>query len=552
MSSTEVRSNDVNRSRTSLGTLAFTVILSVLSLAGAALIVFSTRRYGVGLSTDSVGYISAARNLVAGAGLRLFTGVPLSQWPPLYPALLAALAYVTRTDPVSCARGVDVVSFALTLWLSGVLIRTYVRRTPALCCLGVVAVLTSRVVEEFSTVALSEVPFYPCVLLFLICAHSYARRTGMLSVIGMALSAAAASLLRWPGSILILLAILQVLAGRSGVPRRRLLGALGLVSASAVPLALWLAVTGHAWRYLSTSLHHAGAVRPIITGSSTAGLLLDSLRLVAATVPRWYVHLDLHGKFAAMHSVSTVILMCVPVGAACLVLSRAGARGVWSVARSFLRRQDILILFTVLYALVHVFMHTTVLLEIDDRELSPIFVPTTVLLLALLDRSTGLLRTSRLRVGAPAITVSMLCIWLLAPALNARARALEQSRRGAWGYSTVEWRESPTIDFVERMPASARGALYSNAPDALYILKSIKARYSPFTAVNYPWWWKTPRPAESFTGAWPEEGSAILVWFSGASWRQSLFTPSELASKANLDTLAVLRDGTVYAVSPRK
>ncbi len=65
-----------------------------LSLVGAAALVFGTR-WGVGLSPDSAIYIGAARNLLARHGLSVATYpgefAPMTQYPPFFPALLAAI-----------------------------------------------------------------------------------------------------------------------------------------------------------------------------------------------------------------------------------------------------------------------------------------------------------------------------------------------------------------------------------------------------------------------------------------------------------------------------
>lgn len=58
---------------------------------------------GAGLSPDSVSYVSAARSLASGEGLRIWTGAPLVDWPPLYAMLLAAMS-VTGLDAIAGAR----------------------------------------------------------------------------------------------------------------------------------------------------------------------------------------------------------------------------------------------------------------------------------------------------------------------------------------------------------------------------------------------------------------------------------------------------------------
>jgi len=65
--------------------------LAILSVIGSAAILQATRNYGVGISTDSVGYIATARHIATGIGVVTYDSTPLLVQPPLYPALLATI-----------------------------------------------------------------------------------------------------------------------------------------------------------------------------------------------------------------------------------------------------------------------------------------------------------------------------------------------------------------------------------------------------------------------------------------------------------------------------
>ena len=63
----------------------------LLSAAGALVVFFGTSRFGIGISPDSVNYISCARELIKGNGFISYDGTPFTLWPPLYPTLLGIL-----------------------------------------------------------------------------------------------------------------------------------------------------------------------------------------------------------------------------------------------------------------------------------------------------------------------------------------------------------------------------------------------------------------------------------------------------------------------------
>ena len=74
-------------------------ILAAISLVGVFLLGFATYPYRVGVSPDSVNYLSAAKNLVQGNGLvtnvirwnNRYESIPFIFWPPLYPVVIAGV-----------------------------------------------------------------------------------------------------------------------------------------------------------------------------------------------------------------------------------------------------------------------------------------------------------------------------------------------------------------------------------------------------------------------------------------------------------------------------
>ncbi|MFA6234263.1 MAG: hypothetical protein WC824_08770, partial [Bacteroidota bacterium] len=80
--------------------LTHRLLLVLLALLGAALVLISTSNYGAGLTPDSVGYIGAARHIIAGDGVLSFDGHHLVVQPPLYPALLAIVGGLFGMDPL--------------------------------------------------------------------------------------------------------------------------------------------------------------------------------------------------------------------------------------------------------------------------------------------------------------------------------------------------------------------------------------------------------------------------------------------------------------------
>src|SRR5258708_1956556 len=98
------------------------ITMAVLMMASAAMCWWITR-HGIGFSSDSMAYVSAARHLLAEGTLRNLksgTWAVMRHWPPLYPATLAALSW-PHGDPMDTARWLNMALFPLNVLLLALL-----------------------------------------------------------------------------------------------------------------------------------------------------------------------------------------------------------------------------------------------------------------------------------------------------------------------------------------------------------------------------------------------------------------------------------------------
>lgn len=61
---------------------------------------FALSSIGPAMWPDSAGYLSVARSLADGNGITRFDGREQIEQPPLYPAVLAAMSFVSGRDPL--------------------------------------------------------------------------------------------------------------------------------------------------------------------------------------------------------------------------------------------------------------------------------------------------------------------------------------------------------------------------------------------------------------------------------------------------------------------
>jgi len=48
---------------------------------------------------------------------------------------------------------------------------------------------------------------------------------------------------------------------------------------------------------------------------------------------------------------------------------------------------------------------------------------------------------------------------------------------------------------------------------------------------------------------WPEEKTALLVWFDNITWRDYLFSPEEILEIVEVNEIVYLSDGTIYFIN---
>src|SRR5437868_6699326 len=183
------------------------ILLFILAPAFAAGIALWSMCSGVGVTPDSVMYISAAHSLVEGKGLktiaphafpRLRGDNPLTVAPPTYPILLA-LSFILSSDPLHGAKWLHSLLFALNVFLIGMTVYLCTNKAvlPTLC--SILLFLSTSSMIEIHTMAWSEPPFLLFALAaFLLLALHIKKSNGWL-LVGSSLLASLALTTRYIG-----------------------------------------------------------------------------------------------------------------------------------------------------------------------------------------------------------------------------------------------------------------------------------------------------------------------------------------------------------------
>lgn len=489
------------------------------------LVLVATSRYGAGLTTDSVTYISVARNLRAGTGLIAYDGTPLVAQPPLYPIVLAVVAFIARADPLGAAAFVNAFLFGAIVSLTGLLCAR-VGLSFAFAALGMLLVLCSRALLEAAVTAWSEPLFILLTLAFLLAQEKFLVTRERKLFFLMCLAAALACLTRYIGVTLILSGALTLLLCLPQAWRVRARLALSFATLATLPPGLFV---------LRNYFVSGTFLGP---RASSAYALSENLQLVLRTILNWYSLDALATRYSILPFVGAAVV---------LMLAFLVKRNPLQWRNAFALAVGMM-LFSVVYAAFLIASATfTAFDPLGDRLLSPVLVPLTLVLVLGLENVYKTLGQIFSNKWAPAFSVCVVALWLSVPAvLGATANTLEYANDGAGGFNRKLWRESAMIRYLEQHPFNADSAVFSNAPDALYILANLRVQASP-QKTEYNSDTKINDPARGVTRMLENDGS-YLIWFNAVT-RSYLYTVDELRTLVKMQPAFQFGDGTLYRIS---
>src|SRR6202042_3480551 len=135
-------------------------------LTGFILIQVFTKHSGIGVSPDSVSYISAARNMVHGHGFISYEMLPVTDFPFAYPFFLTIISFFTRLDPLQFGPWLNGILFGVLLYVSGGVMNGFQKTTGWYKRVLLFCILCSPALQEVYSMLWSETVFLILILLF--------------------------------------------------------------------------------------------------------------------------------------------------------------------------------------------------------------------------------------------------------------------------------------------------------------------------------------------------------------------------------------------------
>ena len=486
----------------------------VFASAAAALTVRSTSRHGAGLSPDSSGYFRLA-NDVAANGLAFLAEDKSVTQPPLYPMLLALAKGATGASLAQVAAWSNALSAALVVALLLESARRCGVRPIGLAITGAIACGFAPFTAVWA-MAWSEPAFLCCVAGCLLALQASGQSFRLVVTAGVL--AAAASMVRYAGLVLMPVGFVWLLVAGGEDLRRRALRALCFVAIPALVLC----------SYFFRNAWVSGAMlgpRP----RSSSGVLANFARMFEA-LGGWFVPLG--APVLASTAAFAVVLAVAISWRDRVVAMSAPARGGMLMH----------VAFSVVYAGFIVFTSSTVAYDpIDDRLMAPL-APSALIVLAVV-LGAGPWRSRAVAAGVAALAATF--------AIGSMASSFSvveaNAQRGAGGFNLDQWHDSPLFARLRSEPRLLQGVVFSNVPDALHLLLGLEVRMAP-ARTRYNSADGAGVDASNLFVVHPELDEAMLVWRE-PNMREYLFTPGQLQSMCAVQELAQCADGSIYRVT---
>ena len=480
------------------------------ALIGFFLIQIFSRHSGIGISPDSVTYLSAARHLVHGKGFISFDDLPVVDFPFAYPFFLTVISFFTRLDPLQFGPLLNGLLFGILLYVSGGIMNGFNKPSAWYKRILLICILLSPAMQEVYSYLWSETIFLILILFFIISFSNYLKQhtTGwfLISILICSL----ACLTRYAGVFLIITGLCLIFFNGAFTWRKRILDCVlfGSISFSLLLINIIrnLKDTGLAMGPRPRNDEGILKIMEYFGGVLCDWLLLDRKPLLAIAL--------------------TFILLILFV--VTILFNKNSKKSKYGFEYTMAVTGLIYCIFMIITS------SYTRYEQFTNRLLSPIFIP---LLWSFSCWISGFFNNISIRLKwIYGILFLLITVWFL----NVQVRADYEYYDGVKDAGIPGYREDPfvqseIVQFLEKNKNvfDPRIPIYSNAGEAVYFVSGIAARQLPF--LDFP-----AQVQQYYTG-----NNNYLVWFNDLD-NPSMPDLKSILQHKNMVTVKEFPDGGVY------
>lgn len=446
------------------------------SIAFVFILLF-TKHSGVGISPDSVKYLSAAYNIAKQFSFTDYTNNPFVLFPLGYPIFLACFQFVFANSLLQILPIINGLFYAGIVFMTSNVFQQISPTNKIVRCFVLLLIATSPALLEVYSMAWSETLFIFFTLLFFISLNKYASQSNFKHLLIAAIIASFAFSVRYAGITFVITGCIIILVNRRLIFSKKLIhffsfGAVGVI----LPLI--------------------NLVRNIIVSETYSGVRQKSLNSfytnltnTAEVLEQWFISpLD--------SSKAGIFLFLFLVINALILLFYSFKKSL--ISSSF---SSIISLFFLIYIGFMLAISTVSRFEtLSSRLLSPVYI-SIILLIAII-----FLQLLQIKNRLIKLTVTFLFLLIYGfEQYNNYTTNTETwegvSYAGIPGYTANQWDQSPMMNFIKKDSSKILPVIFSNADDAVFFLTGKTAFALPHKDI----------PAE--INSFKMNQSFCLIWF---------------------------------------
>ena len=482
------------------------------AIAGFVLIQILCSYGGVGVSPDSVVYISTAQNIHDHGLINDFTNMPVMDFPAFYPIFLTGFLFLTGHTVLAFGPILDGLLFGLLIWLCGWMMDRFSVISRWYKWIILIFIVLSPCLLEIYSMIWSETLFILLSVAFMIGCHRYFRTHSIGSLLTIGVIAGLACVTRYAGvSVVAMGGLLMLCDGRLRWGWRKIghMALFGIVSVS----------------FLALNLYRNLQLTRTLTGFREKGVtpLVTNLHDFGSVFCDW---LPFFNERYALATVMALLFFFLITGIFIFRLVRRV---------DFFSYETIALSFFVVYAFFILFTATVSRFQqLDSRLLSPLFLPWlwgSTIWIPVVIRRCGPKRKTPAFVAA-VIAAGCFC-WGEIHTFRENWEGIHFA--GIPGYTENQWRKSETMAYVREHKDrfQAPGTVYSNANEGLWLLAGLKSDLIPHK--DFP-----DDVAYMFRSKY-----FVVIWFNDAD-NSDLIDMDDIKAAKPLIGQLDFNDGSIY------
>lgn len=497
----------------------------IFAILGFLSVILMTGHNGIGISPDSIVYLSVARNVIHHGAMMDYIRQPLVDFPVFYPSFLSVVGFIFGADPLQDGVYLNGFLFASVIVATGYLIDTFHIKSQWYKWIVLFSIALSPSLLEIYSMLWSETLFILLILLFMIALHSYFKSRSIWKLMLCACIAGIACITRYAGITLIATGLMLILFDPSLKPNKKLfcLCLFGSLSAG----------------FLLANLLHNAAVTGLMTGPREAGVtsLQDNIGYYSQVIMDW---LPVSNPYIL---ISSLVMVLVFLSIVILFLRTAylhmNSQTSAVTQRSYAAGDYIFTAYFIVYTVFIIGISTLSHFEqINNRLLSPLYIPFLISLTAWLPGCMARLRIKQRQLALVAV-LFFAVIFQVNQFKNLKQEYHDYTTYGIPGYTDDTWKYSPLVAFLKTRHNvfDAGYSIYSNAHEAVYFNGALQSASVPHR--------NDKKDIHDFFS----ENGFYLIWFNQVTDHE-LISMAQIGKNASVIKRYMFKDGAIYFVTP--